>query len=64
MVEIERKPGNECETMSIPEAGKLYYDLGRNASYEAANRGDIPYIQVGRLKRVPKIKMKRKMAGE
>ncbi len=40
------------KTMSVPEAGKVYYDLSRNGSYEAARRGDIPTIQVGRLKRV------------
>ena len=32
------------KTMSVPEAGKLYFDLGRNASYEAAKRGDLPVI--------------------
>ena len=37
------------KTLSVPEAGKRYYDLGRNASYEAAKRGDIPFIQVGSL---------------
>jgi hypothetical protein len=48
-------------TMSIPEAGKKYYDLSKNASYDAANRGDIPFIQVGRLKRVPIRAMERKL---
>ena len=45
--------------MSVPEAGRLYFDLGRDASYQAARRGDIPFIQVGRLKRVPIIAMER-----
>lgn len=39
--------------MSIPEAGWEFYGLGEAASYAAAARGDIPYIQVGGLKRVP-----------
>jgi hypothetical protein len=39
--------------MSVPEAGKRYYGLSRNGSYDAAARGEIPVIQVGRLKRVP-----------
>jgi len=30
-------------TVSVPEAGKRYFGLGRNASYEAARRGDNPY---------------------
>jgi hypothetical protein len=34
-------------TMSVPEAGEKYFGLGRNASYAAAARGDIPTIKVG-----------------
>ena len=47
------------KTMSVPEAGRLYFDLGRDASYQAARRGDIPFIQVGRKKRVPIAAMER-----
>ena len=47
------------KTMSVPEAGRLYYELGRDASYEAAKRGDIPFIRVGKLMRVPVIAMER-----
>ena len=39
--------------MPVPEAGRVYFDLGRNASYEAARRGEIPTIRIGRLLRVP-----------
>jgi hypothetical protein len=43
------------ETMSIPAAGRKYYGLGKSASYDAADRGDIPTIRVGKkLRRVPK----------
>ena len=45
-------PDDTPFTMSIPAAGKRYLGLGRNASYEAAKRGDLPIIEVGRLKRV------------
>jgi hypothetical protein len=48
-------------TMSVPQAGRIYYDLGRNASYEAAKRGDIPTIRIGRLLRVPVSAMERKL---
>ena len=47
------------KTMSVPEAGDIYYELGRNASYEAARRGDIPTIRVGRLLRVSVAVMER-----
>jgi len=40
-------------TLSVPEAGKRYFDLSRNGSYDAAARGDIPTIRIGRLLRVP-----------
>ena len=49
------------KTMSVPEAGKVYYDLSKNASYEAARRGDIPTIRVGRLLRVPVAAMERRV---
>jgi hypothetical protein len=39
-------------TLSVPEAGRRYFGLCRNASYDAA-RGDIPTIRIGRLLRVP-----------
>ncbi len=47
------------KTMSVPEAGERYFGLSRNGSYEAARRGDIPTIQVGRLKRVSVAVMER-----
>jgi hypothetical protein len=34
-------------TMPVPAAGRKYYGLGRNASYAAAKRGEIPTIQIG-----------------
>ena len=40
-------------TISVPEAGKRSFDLSRGGSYEAAKRGDIPTIRIGRLIRVP-----------
>jgi hypothetical protein len=40
-------------TLSVPEAGERYFAMGKNASYEAALRGDIPTIRIGKLLRVP-----------
>lgn len=48
-----------CKTMSIPEAGALYFGLSRNGSYQAAERGEIPTIRVGRKLRVPVVAMER-----
>jgi len=55
------EPKTECKTMTIPEAGSLYFGLSRNGSYDAAKRGDIPTIQVGRKFRVPVAAMERKL---
>ena len=51
-----------CKTLSVPEAGRLYFNLGRNASYEAAKRGDIPTIQLGRIVRAPVVALERMLA--
>jgi hypothetical protein len=50
---------DQPKTLTVPEAGRLYFDLGRNASYEAARRGDIPTIRIGRLLRVPIVALER-----
>jgi hypothetical protein len=51
----------EPKTLTVPDAGRIYFDLGRNASYEAARRGDIPTIRIGKLLRVPVGAMERKL---
>ena len=40
-------------TLTVPEAGKKYFGLSRNGAYDAAARGDLPTIRIGRLLRVP-----------
>lgn len=42
----------------VPEAGRML-GLTRNASYDAARRGDIPTIRFGKLIRVPKAAFER-----
>jgi excisionase family DNA binding protein len=44
---------DEPKTLSVPEAGKRYFGLSRNGSYDAAARGELPTIRIGRLVRVP-----------
>jgi hypothetical protein len=47
------------KTLSVPEAGRRYFDLARNASYDAAKRGDLPTIKIGGKLRVPVIVLER-----
>jgi hypothetical protein len=49
-----------CRTISVPDAGQIYYGLSRNGSYDAAARGEIPTIRDGRKLRVPVAAMERK----
>ena len=48
-----KKPLSQRLVYTVPEAGRLL-GLGRNAAYEAAKRGEIPTIRIGRLLLVPK----------
>ena len=47
------------KTISVPDAGRIYLGIGRDAAYEAARRGDLPIIRVGKLMRVPVVAMER-----
>ena len=51
----------EPKTLAVPEAGRKYFGLGRNASYAAARRGDIPTIRLGRLLRAPVVALERRL---
>jgi excisionase family DNA binding protein len=51
------------QTITIPEAG-LALGISRNAAYDAAKRGEIPTIKIGRLLLVPKAALDRMLSGE
>ena len=51
-----------AKTLSVPEAGREYFDLGRNASYAAAARGEIPTIKIGSRLRVPVVRLEQMLA--
>ncbi len=50
-------------TFSVPEAGKVL-GIGRNAAYEAARKGQIPTIRVGKRVLVPRAALERFLRGE
>ncbi|GJE41857.1 helix-turn-helix domain-containing protein [Methylobacterium soli] len=43
---------SDRKTISVEEAGRQL-GISRNTAYEAAKRGEIPTIKIGRLLRVP-----------
>jgi len=47
------------KTISVPETGRRYFNLARNAAYEAARRGDLPVIRIGGRLRVPVVALER-----
>jgi hypothetical protein len=49
-------------TMTVPEAGRKYFGLGKNGSYDAAKRGDIPTIKIGSRLFVPVIALERMLS--
>jgi hypothetical protein len=56
----------ERKTLSVPEAGKAYFNIEKDAAYAAARRGQIPTIKMGRTLRVPIVLLERMLleAGE
>jgi hypothetical protein len=50
---MSKNDDTEPKTLSVPEWGELFLNLGRDASYNAAKRGEIPTIRVGRKLRAP-----------
>jgi excisionase family DNA binding protein len=50
--------GKRPETYSVPEAGRIV-GLGKNASYDAAHRGELPVLRFGRILRVPRAALER-----
>jgi hypothetical protein len=57
---------DETKTMSVPKAGKIFFGLGRDASYAAAKAGQIPAIKIGGKVRavVPAIERMLEQAGK
>lgn len=53
----------ERKTITIAEAAKAL-GVGRNQAYEAAHRGEIPIIKIGKRLLVPRAAFERMIAGE
>jgi excisionase family DNA binding protein len=53
----------EAHDVLTPEETAKVLRIGRNATYEAIQRGEIPSVRIGRKIRVPKLALQR-MLGE
>jgi hypothetical protein len=52
-------------TASIPDVGRICFELSRNGSYDAAKRGDFgPLIKVGRLQKIVTSALRRQLGLE
>ncbi|MBV9859870.1 MAG: DNA-binding protein [Alphaproteobacteria bacterium] len=61
---MSKEPKIERLTVPLwPDAGQAL-GLGRNSTYDAAARGEIPVLQFGRRKVVPKKKLERMVNGD
>ena len=56
------KNGDARLAITVPEAGAML-GLSRDGSYQAAKRGDIPTIRIGRLVKVPVVQLERLLNG-
>lgn len=54
---------NLKQTLTIAEAAKVL-GVGRNSAYEAARRGEIPTIRIGKRLLVPMAGLNRMLAAE
>jgi hypothetical protein len=54
---------DESQTVTVPEAGRAL-GLTRHGAYEAAKRGEILTLRFGRLLKVPKAWLRRKLEGQ
>lgn len=56
---MDEQAHTERPVMTVPEAGREFFGIGRSAAYEAARRGEIPTIRIGRKLLVPVVAVKR-----
>jgi excisionase family DNA binding protein len=65
---IEREKGSVRPLSDLPDVltiaeAALVLRIGRNSAYEAARRGELPTVQVGRRRLVSKLALERLLSG-
>jgi hypothetical protein len=61
METLDMQGTDKPKTLSVPDAGRIYFDMGRNASYAAAALGQLPTIKIGSRLRCPVVALERMM---
>jgi excisionase family DNA binding protein len=59
----DRGAKSQQEILTVEEAAKLLR-IGRNAAYEAARRGEIPVIKIGKRLLVPRLALNKLLGME
>jgi len=61
---IETKPTDAIspKTLSVPQAGREYFGIGKDAAYRAARDGDFPVLKIGGTLRVPVAALEKMLA--
>jgi hypothetical protein len=54
--------GEPPKVLSVPEAGRQYFGLGRNASYDAARANQLPVVKIGKRLFVSVVALERMLA--
>jgi excisionase family DNA binding protein len=52
----------DCQTLTVEEAGRVL-GISRSLAYEAARRGEIPVIRIGKRYLVLKVQLEQILAG-
>jgi excisionase family DNA binding protein len=61
---VEDEPKRlERQTYSVPEAGEIV-GLGRSSAYQAAARGDLPTLRIGKRLLVPRKALENLLEGD
>ena len=62
MARIRKSKAPNCQTLTVEAAGEIM-GIGRNQAYEAAHRGDLPSIKIGKRILVPKALLDKLLEG-
>jgi excisionase family DNA binding protein len=57
------QPERDADVLTIREVARVLR-IGRNSAYEAAQRGELPVLRIGRRLLVPRVALERLLSGD